>query len=343
MPTFPHSQRDARYAAAVASPQPTPPRQPKFIQLSLPDGSQVAPTLHAGIAADTPFIPPWYLYDDLGSRLFAAITCLPEYYPTRTEAALLQQHLPAIVDAAPVTGSTLIDLGAGNCEKAPQLFPFVTPERYVAVDISVEFLQNALRILQHEHPDIDMLGVGTDFSQRLDLPAEVGPDKRLFFYPGSSIGNFTPEQAEGFLRGVREAMAADGALWIGVDLIKDKDILERAYDDELGVSAAFNLNGLRHVNSLAETDFRASDWRHTARFNTELNRVEMHVEARADLTVSWPGSSRSFRAGERIHTESAYKYTPEMFETLLAKAGLRSAGHWTDDAGWFAFFVALPA
>ncbi|MFY9343489.1 MAG: L-histidine N(alpha)-methyltransferase [Planctomycetota bacterium] len=306
-----------------------------------PPAEEVA-GLRAGIAAEHAAIPPKYFYDELGSRLFAAITALPEYYPTRTEAALLRQHLPAITAAAPVTGGTLIDLGAGNCEKAAVLFPFVQPRDYIAVDISAEFLRDCLARLQRLHPAIAMRSVGTDFSERLELPPGLPAHRRTFFYPGSSIGNFTPEQARTFLRSVRAHMGHDGALWIGVDLQKARDVLERAYDDPLGVTAAFNQNVLLHVNRLASTDFALADWRHVAFYDVGHHRIEMHLEAVRELRVRWPGGERRFRAGERIHTENSYKHTVPGFRALLAEAGLRTAGHWTDPAQWFAFFVAVP-
>jgi hypothetical protein len=172
------------------------------VQLALPDPCEQIAAVHQGLGAAIPHIAPRFFYDELGSRLFTAITALPEYYPTRTEAQLLRQHLPAIVAAAPVQGATLVDLGAGNCEKAASLFAAVHPQRYVAVDISVEFLRESLDRLQRLHPGIDMVGVGTDFSQQLELPPTLGRHRRLFFYPGSSIGNFTPDDAVAFLRSV---------------------------------------------------------------------------------------------------------------------------------------------
>ena len=317
--------------------------QPTFEQLALPTPPELRAALHAGLLAPVPHIAPRFFYDDLGSRLFAAITALPEYYPTRTEAALLRRHLPAIAAAAPVQGATLIDLGAGNCEKATALFDVVHPQRYVAVDISVEFLRDSLQRLQRLHPQVAMHGIGTDFSARLELPATLGRSRRLFFYPGSSIGNFTPPEAIAFLRSVRQYMLDGGVLWIGVDLQKSADVLELAYDDPLGVTAAFNKNVLLHVNRLAGTDFALADWRHVARYDAQPGRIEMHLEAVRDVQVAWPGGKRAFAAGERIHTENSYKHTLGGFTELLAAAGLRSVGHWTDANGWFAFFVAVPA
>ena len=294
--------------------------------------------LAAGLLARAAFIPPKYFYDALGSRLFDAITELPEYYPTRTEAALLAEHAPAMAALLP-SKATLVDLGAGNCEKAARLFESLKPARYVAVDISVDFLRDALRLLQQRHPALDMLGVGMDFSAALALPPAVGAGARVLFYPGSSIGNFTPQQALLFLRQARAA-AQGGGLLIGVDLVKPVDILEPAYDDALGVTAAFNKNLLLHVNRLIGSDFRVQDWAHQAFFNAAQSRIEMHLQALRDVTVCWRGAQRRFTEGERIHTENSYKYQVPGFDALLHEAGFAQTTVWQDARGWFAVFWA---
>ncbi len=314
------------------------PRQPSFVQLHHDDRVGVSEELAAGLTAAVPSIAPKYFYDALGSRLFDAITELAEYYPTRTEAAIMAAHAAAIAASAG-RGRTLVDLGAGNCEKAGRLFATLQPRRYVAVDISVEHLRNALRCLQREHPQMDIVGVGMDFLQSLALPPEVGDSPRTLFYPGSSIGNFTPDGAVAFLRRARAA-SPGGNLLIGVDLVKDRATLEAAYDDALGVTAAFNLNLLRHVNRRLGSDFDARDWRHVAWFNEVDSRIEMHLEARHALTVRWPGGERRFAAGERIHTENSYKYRSEAFDALLRAAGFTQTLRWTDERGWFAVVCA---
>jgi dimethylhistidine N-methyltransferase len=162
----------------------------------------------------------------------------------------------------------------------------------------------------------------------------------LFFYPGSSIGNFSPEQAVAFLRGLRANAGADGGLLIGVDLIKDSAVLDAAYDDALGVTAGFNLNMLRHLNHLIGADFDVGQWQHRAFFNAAESRIEMHLEARSALTVRWDGGERHFARGERIHTEDSYKYTRQSFVGLLERAGFATAQVWTDPANWFAVIHA---
>jgi L-histidine Nalpha-methyltransferase len=313
-------------------------KRPVFVQMNDPSQGDLRGELAAGLLAPRAAIAPKYFYDPLGSRLFDAITELPEYYPTRTEAAIMAAHA-AEMAAAVGSGRTLVDLGAGNCVKAGRLFATLKPRRYVAVDISVEFLRNALACLQREHPQMDMVGVGLDFSAALALPPEAGDSPRTLFYPGSSIGNFSPDAAQAFLRRAHEGSPGSNLL-IGVDLVKDKAVLDAAYDDRLGVTAAFNLNVLMHVNRLLGSDFDIADWRHLAFFDEDLSRIEMHLEARRAVTVQWPGGERRFAAGERIHTEDSCKYTVEAFDALLRRAGFAATHCWTDAQRWFAVFAA---
>ena len=299
----------------------------------------IASELRAGLLGREAAISPKFLYDPLGSRLFEAICELPEYYPTRTEAAIAVRHGAEIARAAG-PGATMIDLGAGNCAKAARLFPLLHPAQYVAIDISYDFLRESIERLQQRFPHIEMTGLGLDFSERLDLPEVVRAEKRLFFYPGSSIGNYTPEQARAFLGRLRDQCGDDGALLIGLDLVKDAAILDAAYDDAIGVTAAFNLNILRHVNRLMGADFNVAQWRHRGFFNPAESRVEMHLEAREALTVRWPGGERRFAAGERIHTENSYKYRQSAVVGLLEQGGFRSVHVWTDPDQWFAVVYA---
>jgi dimethylhistidine N-methyltransferase len=295
--------------------------------------------ISAGLLAPNASLSPKYFYDGLGSKLFEAICELPEYYPTRTEAGIFAEH-GADMARSVGTGAALIDLGAGNCAKAASLFPLLQPAQYVPVDISADFLTGAVAQLQQRFPQIEMTALGLDFSNGFELPDNVRGERRVFFYPGSSIGNFPPEQAVAFLRGLRANAGDDGGLLIGVDLVKDSALLNAAYDDALGVTAAFNLNMLRHLNRLAGTDFDVSQWRHRAFFNEEQRRIEMHLEARSELTVRWEGGSRRFASGERIHTEDSYKYTRQSFVGLLERAGFATSHVWTDPDNWFAVIHA---
>jgi len=316
-------------------------RSPRFIECPQPALAPVTEAA-AGLAARPARIPPKFFYDALGSRLFDAITELPEYYPTRSEAAIFaarRADIAAATQAAVGTDMTLIDLGAGNCCKAESLFDAFAPARYVAVDISVQYLRDTLQRLQQRHPRLETIGVGLDFSAQLALPAELLGKPALLFYPGSSIGNFAPADALRLLREARAA-AAGGALLIGVDLVKPVDVLQAAYDDALGVTAAFNLNLLRHLNRLLGADFDVRDWRHVAFFDPRASRIEMHLEARRALSVRWRGGERRFAAGERMHTEDSYKWRRGDFEALLREAGFRDLRAWTDEAGWFAVMLA---
>ena len=306
----------------------------QFIQSISDDEQEISGELQAGLTAQAAFTSPKYLYDALGSKLFEAICELPEYYPTRTEAEIFQTHAQEIAKATGL-GTTLIDLGAGNCAKAASLFSALQPAQYVPVDISVDFLREAVARLQQQFPDIEMTGIGMDFSAGLELPDAVRDQQRLFFYPGSSIGNFTPDESLAFLKRIYAACGHDGGILISVDLIKEKRILDAAYDDELGVTASFNLNLLCHLNRLLDADFDVRAWRHRGFFNEAESRIEMHLETDADQTVRWPNGVRRFVQGERIHTESSYKYTKQGFMDLLTQAGFSGITAWTDPQQWF--------
>ena len=323
----------------------TDPDTPQFYQVNASDKQSPRDELIAGLLQANARMAPKFLNDDLGSHLFEAITCLDEYYPTRTEAAIFDQYREEIARSVG-PGCAMIDLGAGNCAKAMRLFDSLQPARYVAVDISVTYVRRSVERLAAAFPRIAMSGVGMDFSESLDLPpalqAAIDADEgtTLHFYPGSSIGNFTPPQALGFIRRIRE-QSPGGGLMIGVDLVKPADQLRRAYDDALGVTAAFNRNILRHANRLIGADFEPAQWRHVALYNEVLSRVEMHLESSSACLVRWDGGERRFADGERIHTESACKYNLERFTTLLRQAGFGQIRHWTDPAQRYAMFHAL--
>lgn len=308
---------------------------PRLIDSRRDDRDEILAALRAPQAS----IAPKYLYDPLGSKLFEAITELPEYYPTRTEAEILARRGGEIAALAG-RGGVLIDLGAGNCAKAAALFGNLRPAQYVAIDIAEETLGAALNGLRHLHPGIAMLGLAQDFSQGLTLPAQVRARQRLFFYPGSSIGNFDPDSALQLLERIRALGGDDGSLLIGIDLAKGPAQLEAAYDDALGVTRAFNLNVLNHVNALVGTDFRPGDWDHLALFNAARSRVEMHLRARAALAVAWPGGTRAFAAGETIHTENSYKFTRKTLAALLDESGFTVEQTWTDPRQWYALTLA---
>jgi len=304
----------------------------------LPVAVDPATELRAGLAASPAVISPKFFYDALGARLFEAICELPEYSLPRDEQEIFAHRTPEIV-AAVGEGATFIDLGAGNCAKAERLFSTLRPAQYVAVDIAAAFLREQLAAVARRHPDIEVVGVAADFTHRLDLPDAVQTQRRVAFYPGSSIGNFAPAEATAFLSQVRR-IGMGGYLLLGADLVKAPDELVRGYDDALGVTAAFNLNVLNVANRLAGTDFELNDWRHVALFNEPESRIEMHLEARRAVTVTWPGAERRFTEGERIHTENSYKYSLPGLTALLRAAGYTTVRTYTDPADRFALALA---
>ncbi|GAA6142333.1 L-histidine N(alpha)-methyltransferase [Hydrogenophaga sp. 5NK40-0174] len=335
---------------------------PHFVQVYEEDRAAVRAELAAGLLANPARVAPKFFYDVLGSRLFDAITELDEYYPTRTEAAIFAAHGEAMAQAVPA-GAVMIELGAGNSAKAASLFGQLRPAAYVAVDISVVYMRESLTALQEQHPALPMLGLGMDFSSSLALPDAVqawldeqglAGAPRVVFYPGSSIGNFSPTEAEALLRQAHAVCGGGGpgsGLLIGVDLVKDVTVLERAYDDALGVTAAFNRNALRHVNELLGANFAPERWAHVAFFNAGASRIEMHLASVGEQVVKWGdggGAVRRFADGERIHTENSYKWTEEGFSALLAEAGFvassvsasasASQGCWMDVEEWFGVF-----
>jgi len=304
----------------------------------LPPAADPADELRAGLAAPEARIAPKFFYDALGCKLFEAICELPEYSLPRDEAVILRRNQRDIARRIG-TGGTLIDVGAGNCAKAERLFAVLRPRQYVAVDIAADFLQAQLDALAQRHAGIDIVGLAADFSRGLVLPAGVAGPRRVVFYPGSSIGNFSAGEAAALLAGFN-ATCDGGHLLLGADLVKDEAAMVAAYDDALGVTAAFNLNVLQVVNRLADTDFEPADWRHVALFNADQSRIEMHVEARRRVDVAWPGGERRFAAGERIHTENSYKYTLPGLTGMLRDAGFCDIVHFTDAAQRFAVLLA---
>ncbi|PIQ53102.1 MAG: L-histidine N(alpha)-methyltransferase [Comamonadaceae bacterium CG12_big_fil_rev_8_21_14_0_65_59_15] len=294
-----------------------------------------------GLTQTAASISPKYFYDAAGSALFEQITRLPAYYPTRVERQIMTMHGADIAQRIG-TGGTVIEPGAGNCEKARALCELVRPERFVALDISEDFLHQAVAGLRAALPGVRVSAVVADLTHAFVLPGDVPMPRRLVFYPGSSIGNFDPLHALALLTRLRALLDTDGALLIGVDMVKDEAALNAAYDDDQGVTAAFNRNVLNHVNRLIGSNFDTAQWKHRAFFNATASRIEMHLEACADIRVQWTGGERHFVRGERIHTENSYKYRADDFVALLRRAGLTQTQVWTNPANWFAMMLARP-
>jgi dimethylhistidine N-methyltransferase len=305
------------------------------------DNAHERHALVAGLRRTPASIPPKYFYDRLGCAIYGAICELPEYYPTRTERAIFSTHREAIAAAAG-TGGQFVDLGAGDCCKAESWLPFLMPARYLAVDIAEDALARSLARLAPEFPEVELRGIVVDFTQGLDLEADLDARPVTFFYPGSSIGNFTPAEARDFLARIgRHCASRPGSgLLIGVDTRKDVAKLVKAYADPTGVTAAFNRNVLNHVNRILGCDFQPEAWGHVGLYDADIGRIEMHLQATWPQDVTIDGVVRRFEAGERIHTENSYKYAPDDFEALLRDAGFTRIARWLDDAQAFAVFHA---
>jgi dimethylhistidine N-methyltransferase len=285
----------------------------------------------AGLSAPRRSLPPKYFYDAAGSRLFARICRLPEYYLTRTELALTRRHLSAIGRFAG-RGCELIEYGTGEGLKTRLLIRAARPRLYVPVDISRTALEDASRRLRRQFPRLEIAPVLGDFSRPLEIPVS---SRGVVYFPGSTIGNLTEDEAHAFLtmsRGVATRML------VGVDLKKDPALLHAAYNDAAGVTAAFNLNLLARINRELGADFDLRRWAHYAFYNPAEGRIEMHLVALDRQAVRLGRYRWQFAAGETIHTENSYKYSLEGFRVLAEKAGWRSAHAWTDRRGLFALF-----
>ena len=303
--------------------------------------------LERGLLAPAASIAPKFFYDALGSTLYNAIVLTPEYYPTRTEAGIVAQYRGEIARQIP-RGAQWVDLGAGDGAKAREWLSAICARRYLGVDIAEVWLAPAVERIDAAFERVEAIGVVADLTEPLALHAllaERADAPPVFFYPGSSIGNFTPPRALELLRAIRAHCGDGGRLLIGVDLVKDVRVLEAAYDDALGVTAAFNRNVLRVANRLLGADFDPDGFEHVARFDAIESRIEMRLHARHEQTVRFTRpqhAERTFAAGEIIVTEYSYKYTPQTFGTLLKQAGFATQRLWTDDSAGFGVFLAAP-
>ena len=288
----------------------------------------------AGLRQRPRRIPPKFFYDERGSQLFDAITATAEYYPTRSEMEILATRAGEIAERIG-TGSLLVEPGGGSCAKVRILLSGLEPVAYVPMDISRDHLHAAAQELAAEFPWLEVHAAHADFTQQMELPPSAPEGPRVAFFPGSSIGNFDPEAAVGFIAAVAELVGPGGFLLIGVDLRKEKAVLDAAYDDAAGATAAFNLNLLERMNRELEADFDLDAWAHCAGYNEQMGRVEMHLQSLRDQQVRVAGEVFDFSAGETIHTENSYKYRIDEFQDLARRAGMDSVGVWTDRNGLF--------
>ena len=297
--------------------------------------SAFAHDLMAALASQPRSISPKYFYDVQGSRLFDQICELPEYYPTRTETRILAANAREIASQMG-PHAEIVEFGAGSLHKVRLLLQAMKqPVRYLPIDISGEHLSGAATALQRDYPGLDVQPVIADYTQRVMLPPPVpGAGQRVGFFPGSTIGNFTPQQALQFLQMARQ-MLRGGALLLGADLVKDPAVLHAAYNDAEGVTAAFNLNLLARANRELRTRFVLEQFAHSAFYNAPLQRIEMHLMSRQRQTVSLGGESFEFAEGETLHTENSYKFTVDGLRALALEAGFRPGPVWTDEERLF--------
>lgn len=289
----------------------------------------------AGLSLPQKVLPPKYFYDARGSRLFEAICRLPEYYLTRCELALTRAHLPAIARFAG-RGCTLIEYGSGDGRKSRLLIEALRPAAYVPVDISDHALRAAASKLHRRFRWLALRPVHGDFSRPLEIPLAGERSRRVVYFPGSTIGNLTPAEAQAFLRTTRSQVGPGGAMLVGVDLKKDANLLHAAYNDAQGITAAFNLNLLGRINRELGGDFDLRRFRHYAFYNAPLGRIEMHLVSLAAQTVNIGSLQIDFAAGESIHTENSYKYSVDEFRALARRAGFKGERLWLDRKRRFA-------
>ena len=293
----------------------------------------------AGLAEPIPAVPARWLYDRRGSELFDAITRLPSYYPTRTETALLEQVMVEI-DALTAANCAVVELGSGSSTKTPLLLRGIRPEAYVPVDISGEYLRESAARVDRDFPAIRVLPVEADFTKPFGLPAEIAGLPKLGFFPGSTIGNFVPRSATDLLRHFRDILGTGARLLIGMDRVKPVARLLAAYDEPEGITAEFNLNLLHRINRELGADVPVDAFRHEARWNDILSRIEMHLVAVRDVAFSIDGRRFAFAQGSSIHTENSHKYGPRGGRVLLLAGGWTPLAEWTDPAGDFALILA---
>ena len=300
--------------------------------------------MHAALRAARRSISPKYFYDARGSQLFDAICELREYYPTRTELALLRGHAAEIAALAGPEAE-VVEFGAGSLRKVRLLLDALeSPAGYVPIDISGEHLEQAATQLRGDYPDLAVHPVVADYTQPLQLPAVARKaGMRLGFFPGSTLGNFDPEQALRFLR-MASRVLRGGALLLGVDLVKDPAVLHAAYNDDAGVTAAFNLNLLARANRELGTDFDLGGFAHGAFYNSPRRRIEMHLVSRRAQRVQLDGQSYAFEEGETLHTENSHKFTVDSLRALAQQAGFVPGPVWTDPNRLFSLhWLGAPA
>jgi len=293
----------------------------------------------AGLAQPRKSIPARWFYDLRGSELFERITALPEYYPTRTEIALLADHAGEIARRVG-KGRAVVEFGSGSSTKTPLLLRAIAPAAYIPIDISGDFLRASAAGLADAFPDVPVVPVEGDFTRRIALPPLAEGHAALGFFPGSTIGNGSAAKSVDLLRAMAETLGEDALLLIGIDRRKDLSVLLPAYDDAAGVTAAFNLNLLHRINAELAGDIPVENFTHRVIWDDAHKRIEMHLAARRAVDFTVAGHRFSMRAGETIHTENSHKYSRDEALLLLRAGGWQVEADWADDRGWFGLYLA---
>ncbi len=312
--------------------------------------SPVAAEVLNGLTGQPKTLSPWMFYDEEGSRLFEAITELPEYYVTRTERNILALHADEIVStAAGGRDLAMIELGAGTATKTGLLLNAAVGLQgsvtYYPIDVSATALEEARIRLEAEMPEVTVEPIVADYTEGMRQNSAVQAGRRLVLYIGSSIGNFSPADAVDVLRGVRSELSPGDGLLLGTDMVKDPDVLRAAYDDAAGVTAQFNMNMLARINRELDANFNPQLFRHQARWNEQQSRIEMHLESllTQKVMVRALDLQLRFKLGETIHTENSYKFTDQRALALLTRAGFRLRRQWSDAKGWFTVYLAVAS
>ncbi|WP_295384829.1 L-histidine N(alpha)-methyltransferase [uncultured Thiodictyon sp.] len=300
-----------------------------------PQSDDLRRCVMTGFAGSPKQLPPKFFYDEEGSRLFAQICEQPEYYVPTVERSIFEAHAQDIMRSLGLDGCTLIEPGAGCGRKVRFLLDRASPAMYVPMDISAEHLRGSAQRLAADYPDLPIHAVCVDHTKPYELPDEIPAERRVFFYPGSSLGNFDHSEAIRFLQDLRGKAGVQGRLLIGVDTKKSVDVLNRAYNDEAGVTAAFNLNLLHRIRQELAAELEVEAFSHQAFYNESRGRIEMHLVSRRDQWVRVVDRQFEFKAGESIHTENSYKYTPEEFQRLAWESGWASEKVWLDPLDYF--------
>ncbi len=289
--------------------------------------------------SDRRAIPARWLYDFAGSQLFDAITSLPEYYPTRTETALLNDMM---TEASGIIGAgrAVVEFGAGSITKTPILLNSLAPKAFVPIDISGPFLMSSAAKLKEEFAKLSIYPVEADFMYPVTMPSDISAVEKLGFFPGSTIGNMVPRTAVDLLRSMRATLGDSSMLMIGFDRKKDQAILLPAYDDAQGITADFNINLLHRINRELDGNIPVSEFQHMALWNDQENRVEMHLQCLCDIEFTILERSFTMKADETIHTENSHKYSIEEAQLLLRSAGWMPIQHWSDERDWFSVIIA---